>query len=228
MPRPAILLVEDELDMRKVLAVAFQSRGYDVVEAATGAQALAKVREALPSVIIVDLGLPDMDGVDIVLDVRRQHGTPIIVLSARGEEYQQINALDAGANDYVTKPFREGELMARVRAALRYGRATRDSPELRVGNIVMDTVKRRVFVGEVEIELTPIEFKLLHLLAMEAGRVVTHRQLLGEVWGPGRVEEVQYLRTYMRQLRAKIEEDASRPTRIMTELGVGYRLMNKL
>jgi two-component system KDP operon response regulator KdpE len=224
MSRPTILLVEDELDMRKVLAVAFQSRGYEVVEAASGAQALAALRDALPSVVILDLGLPDMDGVDIVLDVRREHGIPIIVLSARGEEYQQIKALDAGANDYVTKPFREGELMARVRAALRYSRGTRESPELHVGNIVLDTVKRRVFVSRVEVELTPIEFKLLHLLAMEAGRVVTHGQLLSEVWGPSRVEEVQYLRTYMRQLRAKIEEDPSRPKRIMTELGVGYRL----
>jgi two-component system KDP operon response regulator KdpE len=224
MTRPLILVVEDEPDMRRVLQLALQSRGYEVVEAGTGAQALDKIRQAPPNLMILDLGLPDIDGVDVAVDVRRQYDLPIIVLSARGDEHQQVRALDAGVNDYVTKPFREGELMARVRAALRHGLFKRESRELRVGDILLDTVQRRAFVGETEIDLTPIEFKLLQLLAMEAGRIVTHRQLLAEVWGPTRTDEVQYLRTYMRQLRSKIEEDASRPKRLMTALGVGYRL----
>jgi two-component system KDP operon response regulator KdpE len=224
MSRPVVLLVEDDRDMRNVLRIALRGRGYDVVEAATGSQAMAKFREATPNVMILDLGLPDVDGVDVALNVRREHDLPIIVLSARGEEEQQIRALDAGANDYVTKPFREGELMARVRAALRYGPTGREYRELEVGDVRMDAVERRVFVKQVEVELTPTEFKLLHLLLREGGRVVTHRQLLCEVWGPSCSNEVQYLRVFMRQLRAKIEDNASRPKRIVTALGVGYRV----
>jgi two-component system KDP operon response regulator KdpE len=221
--RPTVLLVEDDRAMRSILLVALQGRGYDVVEAATGSQALAKFREAPPNLMLLDLGLPDIDGVEVALTVRHQHELPIIVLSARGEEEQQIRALDAGVNDYVIKPFREGELMARVRAALRYAPRAREYVALDVGDVRMDTVRRRVFVKDVEVQLTPIEFKLLHVLLSEAGRVVTHRQLLSEVWGPSRENEVQYLRVYMRQLRAKIEENAARPQRILTALGVGYR-----
>ena len=221
--RPIVLLVEDDRDLRSVLLVALEGRGYDVIEAANGSQALAKFREAPPNLMILDLGLPDIDGLDVALRVRHQHELPIIVLSARGEEEQQIRALDAGANDYVTKPFREGELMARVRAALRYAPRAREYGELEVGDLRMDTVQRRVFVREVEVQLTPTEFKLLHVLLSEAGRVVTHGQLLSEVWGPSCKNEVQYLRVYMRQLRAKVEENAARPSRILTVLGVGYR-----
>jgi two-component system KDP operon response regulator KdpE len=220
-----VLLVEDDRDMRKVLRVALAGRGYDVVEAATGAQAMLKFREAPPNVMILDLGLPDMDGVEVAAYVRRQHDLPIIVLSARGEEEHHIKALDAGANDYVTKPFREGELMARVRAALRYGPRKREYRELEMGDVRMDTVGRKVFVNHVEVDLTPTEFKLLHVLLCEGGRVVTHRQLLSEVWGASHSAEVQYLRVFMRQLRAKIEDDASQPRRIVTALGVGYRLV---
>jgi two-component system KDP operon response regulator KdpE len=224
MSRPLVLLVEDDRNMRNILRLALQGRGYDVVEAATGSQALARFREALPNVMILDLGLPDVDGVDVARKVRSQHDLPIIVLSARNEEEQQIRALDAGANDFVTKPFREGELMARVRAALRYGSTAREHRELEVGDIRMDTVGRRVFVKQVEVELTPTEFKLLHLLVREGGRIVTHRQLLSELWGSSRSTEVQSLRVFMRQLRSKIEDNASRPKRIVTALGVGYRL----
>jgi two-component system, OmpR family, KDP operon response regulator KdpE len=223
-PRPVVLLVEDDREMRGVLGVALRGRGYDVIEAATGRQALAKLREAPPNLMILDLGLPDIDGVDVATQVRHEHQLPIIILSARGEEAQQIKALDAGANDFVTKPFREGELMARVRAALRYAPSGRDLGEVEVGDIRMDTVQRQVYVNDVEIELTPTEFKLLHVLLSEAGRVVTHQHLLSEVWGPSHENEVQYLRVYMRQLRAKIEENASRPKRILTALGVGYRV----
>ena len=222
--RPVILVVEDERDMRKVLLVALSSHGYEVVVAESGKQALLKVRDIPPNVLILDLGLPDMDGVQIVSAVRREHELPIIILSARNEEQQQIRALDAGANDYVTTPFREGELMARVRAAVRYGPRVREFRELTVGDIRIDAVRRRVFVKGVEVELTPIEFKLLHLLACEAGQVLTHHKLLREVWGPRRVEEVQYLRVYMKQLREKIEDNPSQPKRIVTALGVGYRL----
>jgi two-component system KDP operon response regulator KdpE len=220
---PLILLVEDQREMRKVLLVSLRSHGYEVAEAETGQQALVKVRETPPSAMILDLGLPDMDGVEVATEVRREQNLPIIVLSARGEEQQQIRALDAGANDYVTKPFREGELMARVRAALRHGPRARE--EMTVGEIRIDAVRRRAFVRNAEIDLTPIEFKLLHLLACEAVRVVTHGQLLREVWWPTRVDEVQYLRVYMKQLRQKIEDDPSQPKRILTALGVGYRLV---
>ena len=222
--RPVVLLVEDDRDMRNVLQVALHGRGYEVVEAANGTQALAKFREAPPNLMILDLGLPDIDGVDVALNVRQRYELPIIVLSARGEEDQQVRALDAGANDYVTKPFREGELMARVRAALRYGPRAREYGELEVGDVRMDTVGRRVYVKDVEVQLTPTEFKLLHLLLCEGGRVVTHRQLLCGVWGASCSNEVQYLRVYMRQLRTKIEDNAARPRRIVTVLGVGYRL----
>jgi len=222
--RPVVLVVEDDVEMRKVLVLAFQNHGYEVTEAGTGEQALAQVRDAPPSVMTLDLGLPDIHGVELALTIRRKHEFPIIVLSARAEEEQQIQALDAGANDYVTKPFREEELMARVRAALRLGPRVREQRQLALGDIRMDTIGRRVFLKGVEVELTPTEFKLLQILLGEAGRVVTHSQLLSGVWGPSSKNEVQYLRVYMRQLRAKLEENAARPKRLLTALGVGYRV----
>lgn len=224
MARSVVMLVEDDRDMRGVLQVALQEHGYDVVAAANGTQALNKFREAPPHLMILDLGLPDIDGVDVAVNVRKKYELPIIVLSARGDEEQQIKALDAGANDFVTKPFREGELMARVRAALRSGARTREYGELEVGDVRMDTVARRVYVKDEEVTLTPIEFKLLHLLLCEGGRVVTHRELLCQVWGQHCSDQVQYLRVFMRQLRSKIEEDAAQPRRLVTVLGVGYRL----
>jgi two-component system, OmpR family, KDP operon response regulator KdpE len=182
-------------------------------------------RRSPADVMILDLGLPDIDGVDVALNARQHHDLPIIVLSARREEEQQVKAFDAGANDYLTKPFREAELMARVRAALRYGQCASEFSELKVGDIRMDTVDRRVFLNDVEVLLSPIEFKLLRILLSESGGVVTHGRLLREVWGPGSRNELQYLRVYMRQLRVKIEEDAARPKRILTALGVGYRVV---
>ena len=223
MSRPTILVVEDEELMRRVLHVALRSQGYEVVEAATGNQALLKVRSANPDAIILDLGLPDMDGVEVASQVREEHATPIIVLSARGEEQHQIRALDAGANDYVTKPFREGELMARIRAALRMANHVPDRNVLRVGDLRMDVLQRRVFLKGAEVTLTPTEFKLLHLLASEAGRVLSHSHLLREVWGPSHIEELQYLRVYVKQLRQKIEDDPGQPQRLLTTPGVGYR-----
>jgi len=225
--RPVILVVEDERDMRKVLLLALCSHGYHVVEASTGKQALACLRDVLPNVMLLDLGLPDMDGVRVVSTARREHEFPIIILSARSEEEQQIKALDAGANDYVTKPFREGELLARVRAAVRYGPRLKERQELTIGDLRIDAIQHRVFVRDVEVELTPTEFKLLHVLACQPGQILTHRQLLREVWGPDRQEDVQYLRVYMKHLRQKIEVDPTRPKWIVTALGVGYRLSQR-
>jgi len=225
MTRPLILLVEDELVMRRVLTVALRSQGYAVAEAANGTQALHEVREQSPQAMILDLGLPDMDGVEVAMRVRRDHELPIIVLSARGEEHHQIRALDAGANDYVTKPFRGGELMARIRAALRHAPRLSERLQITLGDLRLEVIERRVFVREVEVDLTPTQFRLLHVLACDVGRVVTHHQLLRAVWGPTRVEEVQYLRVYMKQLREKIEDDSSQPKRILTAPGVGYRLV---
>jgi two-component system KDP operon response regulator KdpE len=227
MSRPTILVVEDEELMRRVLHVALRSQGYDVVEAATGNQALLKVRSANPDAIILDLGLPDMDGAEVASQVREEYETPIIVLSARGEEQHQIRALDAGANDYVTKPFREGELMARIRAALRMANHVPDRNVLRVGDLRMDVLQRRVFLKGTEVTLTPTEFKLLHLLVSEAGRVLSHSHLLREVWGPSHVEELQYLRVYVKQLRQKVEDDPAQPQRLLTTPGVGYRFARK-
>jgi two-component system KDP operon response regulator KdpE len=176
--------------------------------------------------MILDLGLPDMDGVDVAAEVRKEHNLPIIVLSARGDEQQQIRALDTGANDYITKPFREGELLARIRAALRHAVKSPERPEITVGAIRIDPIEREVYVRGVEVRLTPTEFKLVHLLARESDRVVTHRRILREVWGPDQVDQIHYLRVYMKQLRQKLEEDPSQPKLILTSPGVGYRLVS--
>ncbi len=225
MTRPVVLVVEDDAVMRGVLTLALRSHGYDTRAAATGLQALEEVDALTPDAVILDLGLPDMDGFEVTADIRREHELPIIVLSARAEEQCQIRALDCGANDYVTKPFREGELMARVRAAMRRPVALSERRTLKVGDLSIDAVQRRVFVGSSEITLTPTQFKLLHALARDSDRVVTHQQLLREVWGSSHVEEVQYLRVYVKQLRQKIEVDPARPRRLLTALGVGYQLV---
>jgi two-component system KDP operon response regulator KdpE len=225
MTQPVVLVVEDERDLRKVLLLALRSNGLHGVEAPTGQEAISCLREIHPQVMLLDLGLPDMDGVDVISSVRPEHDLPIIVLSARSEEQQQIKALDAGANDYVTKPFREGELLARVRAALRYVPRLRERTELTIGDLRIDAIRHRVFLREREVDLTPTEFKLLHALACAPGQVLTHGQLLREVWGPKRQDDVPYLRVYMKHLRRKVEDNPSQPKRIATALGVGYRLV---
>jgi two-component system, OmpR family, KDP operon response regulator KdpE len=220
-----ILVVEDEALMRRVLVVALRSQGVSTLEAETGTEAIRLLADQAVDCILLDLGLPDIDGVEVVTRVRAINPSlPIILLSAHGEERHQIRALDAGADDYITKPFREGELMARVRAALRRA-VPGDKTDLNVGDLRIQIVDHRVFLKNTEIQLTPTEFKLLSTLARSAGRVVTHGQLLSEVWGANRVDEVQYLRVYMKQLREKIEEIPSHPKRILTTLGVGYRLV---
>lgn len=219
-----ILVVEDEAVMRRVLTLMLHSRGYLVAQAETGQQAVDRLRAGRPDAMIVDLGLPDMDGIDVVTIAHRDHRVPIIVLSARAEEQQQIGALDAGADDYVTKPFREGELMARLRAVLRRAPlAVRD--ELSVGDLKLDVYARAVTCADEPVSLTPLEFRLLQVLAEARGRVVTHERLLTEVWGPEHANEVQYLRVYMKQLRRKIEDEPPNPKRLLTILGVGYRLV---
>jgi two-component system KDP operon response regulator KdpE len=222
-----ILVVEDEPQMQKTLRMALTSEGYRVVEASKGQEGIDLARTHNPDLVLLDLGLPDMDGQQVTTALREWSAKPIIVISARGQEEDKIHALDAGADDYLTKPFATGELMARIRVALRRTlRAGQNKPEpsLSVGDIRVDFDKRQVFVGECEVHLTPNEYKLLTVLMKNAGRVLTHRQLLKEVWGPAYATQTQYLRVYMVQLRHKLEADSARPRYLVTEPGVGYRL----
>ena len=224
----SVLLIEDEQEIRRFLRNTLPAHGYRLYEAVSGADGLAQAQARNPDIIFVDLGLPDMDGLDVIRKLREWTQTPIIVLSARGQEQVKVTALDGGADDYMTKPFGIDELLARLRTALRHAaRPHVDSPEGEVfisGDLKIDLVRRHVYVADKEIRLTPIEYKLLTTLVKHAGLVMTHRQLLKEVWGPLHVEESQYLRVYMRQLRSKIEADPARPRYLLTELGVGYRL----
>jgi len=223
--RPLVLVVEDDSVMRGVITLALRSHGYDTRAAATGTEALREVERRTPDAVILDIGLPDKDGFEVTADIRRRHELPIIVLSARSDEQFQVRALDGGANDYVTKPFREGELMARVRAAMRRPVAVSERRSISVGDLSIDVVTRRVFLGGREVVLTTKEFKLLYALARAGGRVVTHQQLLREVWGSSNVDDVHYLRVYVKQLREKIERAPARPERLLTALGIGYQLV---
>ena len=220
-----ILVVDDEPPIRRFLRTSLAAVGNRVVTAADGAAALAALAGEKPDVIILDLGLPDRSGLDVIREVRRRSAVPIIVLSVRSDERAKVEALDLGADDYVTKPFGMAELMARLRAALRH--AYQVKGELSVfasGELKVDLVRRQVRCAGQEVRLSPKEFELLRHLVAHAGKVVTHRQLLREVWGPAQAEEVQYLRVFIRGLRQKLEPDPTRPTHILTELGVGYRL----
>jgi two-component system, OmpR family, KDP operon response regulator KdpE len=222
---PLVLVVEDEPQMRRLLRVSLMNAGYRVVEAETGADGLLRAAEGNPDIVLLDLGLPDEDGLSVAARLREWSKAPIIVLSARGREEDKVAALDQGADDYVTKPFGVGELLARLRVALRHAATVgTGASELTAGELRVDFAGRQVFVGKNEIHLTPIEYKLLVLLAQNSGRVVTHRQLLREVWGPNSVEHTHYLRVYMGQLRHKLEKNPSRPEYLVTEPGVGYRL----
>jgi two-component system KDP operon response regulator KdpE len=211
--------------MRRFLSVSLSSNGYRVAEAENGAEGLSQAASRNPDLVLLDLGLPDQDGLVVTERLREWGKMPIIVISARGQEEDKIKALDGGADDYLTKPFGIGELLARVRVALRHSAATPvGETSFSVGALRVDLSKRQVTVGDREIHLTPIEYKLLTTLIKNAGRVVTHRQLLREVWGPGYGEQTQYTRVYMGQLRHKLEENPSRPLFLITEPGVGYRL----
>src|SRR5690348_9503703 len=222
-----ILLIEDEPEIRRFLRTTLPNHGFKIHEATTGQAGLIEAKTRNPDLILLDLGLPDMDGIEVIRQVREWTPTPIIVLSAREHEQQKVTALDLGADDYVTKPFGINELLARIRAALRHA-SRPDGPEgessFVFGNVRVDLGRRLVFVDAKEIHLTAIEYKLLTTLVRHAGKVVTHRQLLKEVWGPLHVEEGHYLRVYMRQLRNKLETSPANPKYLVTELGVGYRL----
>jgi len=224
---PNILLIEDEQEIRRFLRVSLAGHGYRLVESATGKEGVMQAASQQPDLMILDLGLPDIDGMEVIRQVREWSQMPIIVLSARGQEHEKVKALDAGADDYLTKPFSIGELAARIRVALRHAAQSAGEPGepmFLLGGLRVDLVCRRVFVADEEIHLTPIEYRLLTTMIRYAGKVITHRQLLKEVWGPDSVFETHYLRVYMAQLRRKIEADAARPQFLLTEPGVGYRL----
>ena len=225
-PRPTILVVEDEPEIRRFLRAALGVEGYRVVESASGRRGTIDAGTHKPDLAIVDLGLPDIDGVEVIRAIRAWSPMPIIVLSARVHERAKVEALDQGADDYVTKPFSIGELLARVRAALRHGfRAETGESVLRLGATTVDLVRRTATREGQAIRLTPIEFRLVTALARHLGMVVTHRQLLTEVWGPTHARDTHYLRIYMKQLRDKLEADPVRARYFMTETGVGYRLL---
>lgn len=222
---PVVLVIEDEPQMRRFLRTSLTMHGYKVVEVGTGREGLAHAGGHNPDLILLDLGLPDGDGLAVVRALRAQRRTPIIVLSARGREQDKVAALDLGADDYLTKPFGLGELLARMRAAQRHASpAAAAMPVLEVGDLRVDVAKRLVHRGTLEIHLTPTEYRLLATLVQHAGKVLTHRQLLEAVWGPNCAEQTHYLRVYMAQLRHKIEADPARPEVLITEPAVGYRL----
>jgi len=222
-----ILVVEDEAQMRKFVHLALEAASYRVVEAETGKDALQQAAAYTPDLVLLDLGLPDMDGLEVTKRLREWSAMPIIVISARGRENEKVEALDAGADDYLTKPFGNAELMARIRVALRHAARSPQDPTssvITIGDLKIDLMKRLVFVGDAEVHLTPIEYKLLATLMNHAGRVMTHKQLLDQVWGPGHAHQMQYLRVYMTQLRQKLEKTPARPKYLLTEPGVGYRI----
>ncbi len=227
---PLVLLVEDELQMRRFLRAALDSHGYRLVEAVTAPEALALATSHNPDMVLLDLGLPGGDGIDVAARLREWTQAPILVISARGREDDKVRALDAGADDYLTKPFGVPELLARLRVAERHLRqraAPGGDPVLEVGRLRIDLARREVSVGGQEVHLTPLEYRLLVVLARHAGMVLTHGHLLREVWGPGHTEQTHYLRVYMAQLRRKIEPDPARPQILLTEPGVGYRLRDQ-
>jgi two-component system KDP operon response regulator KdpE len=226
-PKPVVVLIEDEPEIRRFLRASLVGHGYRLFEAATGEAGLRECEVRQPDVVVVDLGLPDTDGLDVIRRLRRWTGVPIIVLSARGQEQDKIAALDAGADDYVSKPFGVGELLARLRVSLRHAeRTVREvgEPSFTVHDLHVSPSQRRVLVAGKEVHLTPIEYRLLATLVKHAGKVLTHTQLLREVWGPPYANQAHYLHVYMAQLRRKIEANPARPRYLLTEPGVGYRL----
>jgi two-component system KDP operon response regulator KdpE len=220
---PCVLIVDDEPPIRRLLRTSLNAQGYRTLEASTAAEAFARIAADAPDVVILDLGLPDRDGLEVIRTVRATSAVPIVVLTSREAEHAKVAALDLGADDYVTKPFGMDELMARLRAALRHRLAREGAaPVFRSGDLEVDLVRRYVRVAGAEVKLSPREWDILVLLVAHAGRVLTHRFILGRLWGSG--GDVQQLRVYVRQIRQKIEADPERPRHILTETGVGYRL----
>jgi two-component system, OmpR family, KDP operon response regulator KdpE len=223
--RRRVLLVDDEAAILRFLKPALEANDYEMTSAGTIAEAIKRIAAEAPDIVLLDLGLPDGDGKDVIRRTREWSDVPIIVLSAREREAEKIESLDLGADDYVNKPFAAGELMARMRTALRHRMQRRaEVPVLHVGDLEVDSVRRRVLRGGKELKLTPKEFELLSFLARHAGRVVTHKQILSAVWGPAHAEDTQYLRVYVGQLRQKTEAEPDDPKIILTEPGIGYRV----
>lgn len=220
-----ILIIDDESQIRRLLKVSLTGHGYEVREATNGEEGLREVVMYRPDLVILDMGLPDIEGIAIVHRIREWSKVPIIIVSVREDESDKIGALDAGADDYVTKPFNMGELLARMRAALRHAAGAGEEPIFNFDELTIDLAHRRVKLNDVEIKLSPIEYDLLKNLAVHAGKVLTHKQLLRTIWGPSYENDIHYLRVYIGQLRRKIESDPSHPMHIITEPGVGYRLL---
>lgn len=219
-----VLVIDDEVEIRKLLKVGLTAHGYDFAEASTGQDGVYQAAQVRPDVIILDMGLPDMDGLEVVRRIREWSRIPIIILSVRGQERDKVKALDLGADDYLTKPFSVSELMARIRVALRHQANVKDEPIFQLGDLYIDLSRRLVKVAETEVHLTPTEYDLLKILAAHAGKVLTHRQLIAHIWGVDNPEHSQYLRIYISQLRKKIEKDPTQPNFLLTEPGIGYRL----
>ena len=220
-------MIEDDLPIRRFLRTSLSTQGFLVHEAETGKQGLVEAGVRKPDLIILDLGLPDMDGVEVIRAIRAWSTVPIIVLSARNGEQQKIDALDAGADDYLTKPFGFGQLMARIRVAMRHANRTQEANQndvFQTAHLKLDWLNRIVSIDDREVHLTPIQYRLLTVLVKHAGKVLTHQQILKEVWGPSYKENAHYLRIYMSQLRQKLEADPTQPKLLLTESGVGYRL----
>lgn len=223
-PAQVALVIDDEPQIRRLLRVTLEANGYRVFDAATGNEGVVEAAQRKPDVVLLDLGLPDSDGLTVLKRIREWSRVPVIILSVRDQEDEKIAALDSGADDYVTKPFNSGELLARLRAALRHGQPQGADAIFRVGNLEVDLAKRLVLKNGAEVKLTPIEYSLLRLLVTHAGKVLTHRQLLAEVWGEKAVGQSHYLRVHLAHLREKIERDPAMPELILTEPSVGYRL----
>jgi two-component system, OmpR family, KDP operon response regulator KdpE len=226
--RPAVLVVDDEVQIRRLLRVCLESNGYRVIEAGTGQEAITEAAQRRPDVVVLDLGLPDMEGVTVLKRLREWSQVPVVVLSVRDREEDKIAALDNGADDYVTKPFGTGELLARLRVAQRHAAPGPEESVFRAGKLEVDLTARTVRLGGKEVKLTATEYSLLRLLVRNAGKVLTHGQILREVWGPNYVEQTHYLRVYIAHLREKLESEPSKPRLISTEPGVGYRLVEDI
>lgn len=221
---PLVLVIDDEVQIRRFLRISLEANGYRVHETARGGEGLAEAARLRPDFVVLDLGLPDLEGIDVLRRLREWTQVPVIVLSVRSSEDEKIALLDAGADDYLTKPFGVGELLARLRAAARHNLPANESPVVEIGPLKVDLEKRRVWREDAPITLSNTEYALLRLFVRNPGKVLTHSQILREVWGPGYTEELHYLRVYVANLRKKIEKDPTNPVLLVTEPGVGYRL----
>jgi two-component system KDP operon response regulator KdpE len=224
-PKPVVLVIDDEVQIRRLLRVTLEANGYRVLEAATGGDGIVEAAQRKPDAIVLDLGLPDLDGLVALKRLREWSRVPVLILTVRDADDEKVAALDSGADDYVTKPFSTAELLARLRVALRHAQPLPENAVFRSGDLEVDLASRQITVRGKQVKLTPTEYAFLRLLVRNAGRVVTQRQILTEVWGPKAVEQTHYLRVYAAHLREKLERDPARPELILTEPGVGYRLI---